>query len=521
MTRGRGPGQGHFRGSGQGRAGSPSPRHRRMPDTEAMADDEYPRSTAGAIGPRELVLLLGNWSSGVGSIHANLASAVRGAVRDGAIADGATLPSERALAKVLGVSRTTVSHAFDELRGEGVIVSRQGSGTRISRAGATLTSRRVNRLTGFGVDGESSPRVIDLRSAALKGLPMVAEELGALATSSTHGVSLDDVLAQPGYFPAGWPPLRDAVAAYYRDMGLPTTPDQILVTSGSQQAIAMTVQVVTEPGDLVVLEEPTFRSAIDVVRAAGARVRSVPSGPGGVDLAALERLAASGPRISLVVVQSGPHNPTGAVLSERDRARLADFARRSGIALLDHAPAIDALAMEDDASGPPRPVASWHDDVLMTGSVSKSFWGGIRVGWLRAPAEFVSSAVTVKSPEDLGTSTISQMVATRLLGRIDEARAQRSSELLSARGDAIAAVRRCLPEWGLNEPSGGASLWLTLPDSMPDDADAFTQRAARAGVLLLPGSTFSPRGGLARQLRVSFAGRPEDIVEAIERLSSL
>jgi DNA-binding transcriptional MocR family regulator len=462
---------------------------------------------ANALGRNHLVRLLNGWSVGAGAMHTQLAERLRQLVATGELPAGVRLPSERALAEGIGVSRNTVGAAFDELRGEGVLASRQGDGTYVSAAGRSGVVRGDDRLRSF-VAGRANSQVVDLRSAALPGLDLVAEELDRL-----DGTGFTELLGTHGYIPGGLPALREAIAGYYRDQGLPTGAEQILVTSGAQQALRLIATGLLERGSVVLVEEPTFRGAIEVLRAAGARLVPVPSGEGGVDVTALAT-ALRATRPALVLLQTAGHNPTGSVLGDSGRARVAALANQSGVPFLDDAAVADALI-----DGPmPRPLAAFGGDPVITiGSASKSFWGGLRVGWVRASPDMVGELASVKGAEDLGTSLVAQVLATRLLSRIDEARAQRRAGLGSARDALLEWLAEQLPAWRPTRPAAGASLWVRLPRA---GATAFAARAERAGVAVLAGPTFSCRDGLDDHLRVAFASPPDRVLAGVRRLAA-
>jgi DNA-binding transcriptional MocR family regulator len=353
--------------------------------------------------------------------------------------------------------------------------------------------------------GRAEPR-IDLRSAALPGLDLVTAEIDRLS-----GADLRDLVGTHGYLPAGLPTLRQAVAGYYADLGLPTTEDQIVITSGAQQALRLVATALLEPGAPVLIEEPSFRGAIEVLRAAGARLIPVPSGPAGIDVAAL-RAGVRAYRPVLVLIQSTVHNPTGSVLGASGRQALSDL----GVPVLDDATLYDTLV--DEPAGPaPRPTAAYGGPVIMLGSASKSFWGGLRVGWLRADPATAATLTSVKGGEDLGTSVLAQLVTARLLPAIGLARERRRAELGRARDTVTAAVAELFPQWRFECPAGGASLWVRLPAS---GATAFAQAADRAGVSLLPGPTFSCADGLDDHLRISFAPPRPDVLCGLHRLAA-
>jgi DNA-binding transcriptional MocR family regulator len=456
---------------------------------------------AAVVGRNHLARLLEGWGSGEGALHVQLTNRLRALVRSGTLPAGTRLPSERILAEALNVSRNTVGSAFDELRGEGVFSSRRGDGTYVSLAGRHTLIRGDDRLRSFL--SEPGPDVpIDLRSAALTGLDLVADEVDLLG-----GVDVRDLVAAHGYLPAGLPELRAAVAGYYTDLGLPTSNEQIMITSGAQQAIRLAATALLEPGSVVLIEEPSFRGAIEVLRSAGAQLVPVPSGPNGVDIASA-RAAVRVHRPAMVVVQSTVHNPTGSVLDPAGRRALCDL----GVTVLDDATLCDTLV----AAPTPIPAAAYGDSIITIGSASKSFWGGLRVGWLRADPATVAALTSVKGGEDLGTSVLAQLVTARLLPNIEISRDRRRRTLGEARTTVTNTVAELLPEWQFHLPAGGASLWVRLPSAC---ATAFAQFAERAGVAVLPGPTFSCVDGLDDHLRISFAPALAEVLRGVHRLA--
>ncbi|WP_020579807.1 PLP-dependent aminotransferase family protein [Actinopolymorpha alba] len=469
------------------------------------------------IGAPRLTRLLDGWGDQPGGLSTRLAEALRQLVRSGQLPAGTRLPSERVLASALGLGRTTVGQAFDTLRATGVLISRTGSGTFVSTAAFHAPARGDDRLRSFvtspfGSGGPSTGHPtarIDLRSAALPGIPMVAEELDRLTAAD-----FIETLPSHGYVPRGLPVLRTAVANYYTALGLRTEPGQILVTSGAQQAMRILAETLIEPGGTVVVEEPTFRGAIEVLRSVGAHLVGVPSGRDGVDIDALAATVRTH-RPVFALLQSTVHNPTGSVLPEWARAAVARLSAETGLTIVDDAAPTDAII-----DGPlPPPLASYGGRVLTLGSASKGFWGGLRVGWLRADRRLVERLAVVKGAEDLGTSIPAQVVTARLLNRAAEARAHRRATLSVARELALQILADELPTWRPYTPAGGASLWIGLPKG--HSATTFAERAGRAGVDVLAGPTFSCQDVLDGWLRVAFAVPQDVVASGLHRLAEL
>lgn len=461
---------------------------------------------ATEIGANRLVRLLGDWQVRGGALHEELTEALRGLIRSGALPAGIRLPSERSLRAALGVSRNTVTKSLDTLRGDGLLASRQGSGTFVAVRPRRALRTGGDRLRSFV--GAESADAIDLRSAALPGLSMVADALPKLDQPRTRAL-----LDGHGYLPAGLPELREAVARYYRDAGLPTTARHILITSGAQQALRLAAAAHVVPGSTVLVEEPTFRGALESLRSLGARLVAVPSGRDGVDVDMLTR-ALREEQPALVVLQSTVHNPTGSVLRPFARSRIAAVTRQHQVPVLDDATLADTLIEPASAAAC---LAVGGDHILTVGSVSKSFWGGLRVGWLRAHPDVVAEMAATKGGEDLGTSVLAQIAAAALLPDIDAARHERRAQLSERRDAALAAVADLLPDAVVEAPAGGGSLWVRLPRG---GANALAQRAERHGVRILPGSTFSVTDRLDDHIRLSYAGDPAVTQAGIERTAA-
>src|SRR5262249_9002937 len=196
-----------------------------------------------------------------------------------------------------------------------------------------------------------------------------------------------------GYLPMGLPPLRQAIARHLTGWGVPTTEEQVLVTHGAQQAIGLAGALFLERGDAVLVEDPTYLGSIDIFTGLGARLVPV---PGGGD-------AAWGSRVRDLVSRTGPrlihlmptfHNPTGAVMPESSRRALARLAREMRVPILEDNPLAD-LSL---STTPPPPIAAFDvaAPVLTIGSLSKLFWGGLRIGWIRASEELLSRITRLK-----------------------------------------------------------------------------------------------------------------------------
>jgi DNA-binding transcriptional MocR family regulator len=437
--------------------------------------------------------------------YRGLADALRLLVADGRIAAGTRLPSERDLTRVLGVSRTTVTRAYAELRDRGYLTSRQGSGSVAALPG-TPEGRRPGGV--LVPPGDFSGAVVDLTCASMAAPP------GTMAAYEAAVAQLPRFLGGTGYHPLGLPDLREALAARYTERGLPTDPDEVMVTSGALAGLAIATRALLSPGDRVVLENPTYPNAIDTLRRSSARPVALPLGPDGWDLEAADAtLRQTAPRAAYLVPDF--HNPTGALLSEADRRRLArSLTATHTVALVD-----ETLAdlSHDPGLALPRPLGAHHERTVTLGGASKTYWGGLRIGWVRAPRDLMATLVSARLTLDLGSPVVEQLVLLDLLGRRDEVLAHRRSAIAASRDALVSALRQRLPQWRFTVPDGGLCLWVELPEPL---STPLTVAADQRGVVLAPGSQFGVDGGLERFLRLPFTGHPAEVVtDAVDRLA--
>jgi DNA-binding transcriptional MocR family regulator len=462
--------------------------------------------------PLQFARALGNWAEGDGPVYRRLAAALRAAIRCGEVGPGERLPAERVLARLLSVSRTTVVAAYEILRQEEWLESRQGSGTRVSSggAGASELLPEEGSFRGHPVYRgliEGSEGTVEFLGAHLTGAEFLVKDLAAVDRRA-----LSELTRGPGYLPMGLPALRQAIAAHLSGRGLPTAEEQVLVTCGAQQAIGIAGAAFLRRGDAVVLENPTYLGAIDIFTSLGARLTPVPVGREGPQVETLREIASrTAPR--LLYLMPTFQNPTGALMPERSRRAVARLARELSIPVVED----NTLADLSLSSAPPPPLAAFEPaaPILTVGSLSKLFWGGLRVGWIRAREELLSRIAKRKIMADLGGSLLSQLAAVRLLARADQVQQMRRREMRERLDWLTKLLARHLPEWSFTPPAGGLSLWVRLPRG---NADEFAQVALRHGVSIVPGSLASPDGGFSDHLRLPFVLDREPMEEGIRRL---
>ncbi|GAA1322131.1 PLP-dependent aminotransferase family protein [Leucobacter albus] len=456
---------------------------------------------AQRLSARRLVQLLGDWR-GDGHSYLELSDSIALLARDGTVPAGTALPAERPLADALGVSRTTVSASYQRLREGGLAHSRQGSGTVIRPQRATAD---LAETAGAGD--------IDLTTACPAPWP------GLAALSARAFAERADAFELLGFDTIGSPELRRAIADRYTLRGLPTTPEQIMVTLGAQHANFLVARTLLRRGDRSLIESPSYPHAREALAAAGALVAELPVASDGYDAASILDIAR---RTSPCLVYLIPdhHNPTGQSMPEELRSELiATLTAQGALILADETTA--ELTLGQHRLVRPFAAAAAHahqqDAIITVGSLGKTVWGGLRVGWIRATPELIARLEVSRRIGDLGTGTWEQVIAELALERYDE--------ILAERAVAHAAQYRTLaeqaavhfPEWIVPRVAGGVSTWVDLGGR---HSTRLARAGARAGVRLAPGPRFGSPGVFERFIRFPFSAPADDLRASLVRLRS-
>ncbi|MFJ2746706.1 PLP-dependent aminotransferase family protein [Streptomyces sp. NPDC087297] len=476
-----------------------------------MANGRVVQTADRTIGSRQLAALLPAEVLARPGYRA-LADAVRTLILDGRVALHVRLPAERELAEAVGASRATVTGAYDLLRESGYVRSRRGSGTwtELPDGHRPVGAHALLGAGGYSADGDPG---VDLAIAA-----MGAPEAGLADALARAAARLPALARTPGYHPFGLPDLRSAVADRFTRRGLPTRPEQILVTAGAQQAFALIVSLLCRPGDRVVTENPTYANALDALRHARLRTGSIAVSDTGWDMGIAEStLRQTVPRLAYVIPDF--QNPTGALMPPEQRLRLLAATRATGTWLVVDETIAD-IALDVPA---PAPLASLAprggaDHVITIGSLSKTHWGGLRVGWIRATAKMITELTAVRVSADMTGSVLDQLVALPLLDGMDAALPARLAQLRIQRAALVQSLQRHTPEWSWQIQPGGLSLWVDLGDPV---SSALAERAAAAGVHIGRGARFGvDPGTFEHRLRIPYTLPADRLDEGIRRLAA-
>ena len=444
-----------------------------------------------------------------------LAAAIEARIATGLLEAGGRLPTTRELASLLAVNRGTVQSAYRELARRGLVAGRVGSGTVVVETGRSPAARPLD------VDALLSRRALEL--FAETALPIAEPTVADFSrlTPDERFFPLEEftrVLSEtwnrrPELWqyapPLGLHSLRIEIARRLADHGVHRTPDEILVTSGAQQALDLLFRTFTDPGDLVALESPTYSGALALTRFAGVEMIELPMTADGPDCSAL-----LGRRARLVYLMPERQNPTGVTAGESRREQLVDAVMASGGLLVED-------GYEEPDSGRVPLAARIPERTVWLGTLSKDLVPGFRIGWLAAPSSIVERVARVKKTADFQTPLPLQAAVSEFLraGADRTARKRRALEVETRRIQAARALRLHLPEcswWG--GEVGNPLFWLQLPAGVSGRRVA--QAAAARGVGVAAGAEFDPRGRDLANLRLSVTRVDKrDIDRAIEILA--
>ncbi len=450
------------------------------------------------LSARELSDLLGPWRTSGGTLSIGLATAIAHLIDAERLSTGTRLPAQRALATELNLSRGTVTTAYEILSGGGYVTAEVGRGSTVSM------NRRRLRQHRSAQAGGTTPISIDLSTQSLPAAPSLTKILDLVTPSA-----LRPYLETDGHTAYGLPVTRAAIARHLTVAGSPTTMDEILVTAGAQQALWLTVFAMTEPGDTVVVEEPTYRGILAVLGGVqrGLRVEGYPAGPANLD-------AGSVSRAQVVYVQSSVHSPTGQVWTSEMLRHFATVVNSEGVLVIDDRSAAD-LVYDPDMQNTGLTGLIPPERLVTVGTMSKLFWGGLRIGWIRGHPHTIARMADLKQTMDVTTSIVDQFLTVEALDTANIAASQRRQLLVEHVESTIRVVREVCPGWEPATPSGGSGLWVDTGS----DAIEYAMRAQARGVRIADGPSFSASHGFETHVRLPVWNATDDLRRALEAMT--
>ncbi|NOU91724.1 aminotransferase class I/II-fold pyridoxal phosphate-dependent enzyme [Paenibacillus sp. LMG 31456] len=427
---------------------------------------------------------------------------------------GSVLPSERKLADLLGVNRSTIVQAYEELRASGLVESAKGSGTRVSMHKWGITPKQTPNWKQYAEGGTFLPNLPFIRRIReeLRNRESIIDfASGELSPDLFPNAIIRDLLQNKpfqehlGYEdPQGFSPLRSSLVSFLEQhLHIHATDSSILITSGSQQSLFLITQCLLSPGDAVAIEDPSYCYSLPMFQSAGLRLFRLPVDEHGInpeDILTLYRRH----RIRMIFVNPNFQNPTGSTLTLERRVRLLEIASELGVPIVEDDPfTLTAL------DGNPPPTLKSLDttgNVLYIGSLSKIAASGLRIGWLIAPQAVVSRLTDARQQMDFGLSSIPQWVATQFIeeGHFENQIIKLREALLEKRNEMIRGLQQLIQEnVSFTPPQGGLNMWCKINGSVDDFK--LLDEAIKKGVIFVPGSVYGSDHGY---IRLCFA-RPQ------------
>ncbi|MFD1886937.1 MocR-like pyridoxine biosynthesis transcription factor PdxR [Paenibacillus wenxiniae] len=440
---------------------------------------------------------------------------------------GTRLPSQRKLAEQLGVNRSTVTQAIDELASWGIIAGNKGGGTRVvNNTWNRLAANTINwdRYVESGAHQPNLPAIRQINEAEYRadiirtGTGEPGPEL--LPTARIRHI-LADASDEPflGYEePKGNLRLRQQIVHYVAKQGIQCSPESILIVSGALQALQLIAIGLLQRPSSIVAEAPSYIQSVRVFQSAGIGVHRVAMDAQGIKMSHLrQQLTEHQPGLLYTIPTF--HNPTGTIMSNERRAELLELSSSLSLPLIE-----DDVYRElwlDEEPPPPLKSQDRHGNILYLGSLSKMMSPGIRVGWIIAPVPVIDRLADIKMQTDYGSSGLSQYVATRWLADGHQAQHQAwLREQLQARRDRLlAALEYHFGDIGAwNVPAGGFYIWLRLPVTV--HVHRLFKLALRERILIHPGYMYDRAAAHHIRLSYSYAEMGQ-LEHSIQRLRQL
>ncbi|OZG75357.1 GntR family transcriptional regulator [Hahella sp. CCB-MM4] len=457
-----------------------------------------------------------------------VAEQIRERIREGVYSAGQRIPGTRDLVQHFSVSVSTVMSAQRLLEREGWVEARSRSGyyvlarsdsgrqpkaqTFIPKPILVSDQRMIMKL----VQTVQDPSVLALGAAVpdVEYFPRLALQRAYRSALRQQGKRLDQYS-----FPPGILELREALVSQMADAGCPVGPEQLTITDGCHEALRLALRSVTQAGDVVAVESPTYYGVLQLINALGLKALEIPTDPQlGISLSAL-KLALDQWPVKAVLVMANFSNPTGATLSDQDKLALVSMCQQREVPLIEN----DVYGELGYSALRPRALKSFDDSgqVLYCASFSKTVSPGLRVGWIAA-GKWLEQANYLKFTSSLATATVPQMALVSYLKDSDHKRHLRhlSQQLQVQMEKARQWVQDYFPEsTRVTRPAGGFVLWVELPPVY--DSDRLYHLALQQGISIAPGSLFSPSGKYRHCLRLNCAIPQEKLQKALYQLGQI
>ncbi|NDJ60325.1 MAG: PLP-dependent aminotransferase family protein [Chloroflexi bacterium] len=473
-------------------------------------------------------------------IYRQLIRHIRGQVESGALPAGTRLPASRDLARQLAISRISVVNAYAELRAEGFLSAHAGRGTFVAgeRPPAAPNNGQAHQQNGHANHTGAQHSLADsapMPDRSIREMMRLARKPGVINFSTGSPPSdffpvqhlrsaINAILERDGAkaltyeVPEGYGPLRNCVRDYVSALGIQTSPDHVLITGGTQQAIDLVVQALLSENDLLVTENPTYLGMIDIARTRRVRLHGIPMDEDGIRLDMLENFVIDNhPR--LIYVMPSFQNPTGKVMPLHRRRQLLNLANDYRVTVLE-----DGIYHEFRFEGETVPPLKALDEtgiVIHASGFTKNLLPGMRIGYVLANGSHYERLVRVKQAADISTPGLNQRAVHLLIERgvLAQQLERNNRELKHRRDVALASAARHLPpgsRW--DTPQGGLYLWVELPKTGPTAAELYIS-AIQVGVAYAIGNVFHPNGSGSYHMRINYGSqRPDEIEEGLKRL---
>ena len=467
---------------------------------------------------------ISEFSTDVGALYLQLIDAIETSIRSGQLGVGYRLPPERALAKRLNISRTTVTTAYRELEARGVVRGYIGRGTFVIgdssarvRSDYPLTDRAISiaeRTGHFGYGLALRSGIIPFDTGwpdpSLYPVPVLNKLLQELAANASQEVYLPPR-------PQGDVMLIEAVSRWLKLRGLDVSPDSILITAGAQQGLSLLTRAFLEPGDFVITEAATIVGALMAFRWAGAEVVGIPMDREGIRPDLLEESFIKH-RPKLLYIMPTFQNPTGRTMSKARREQIIELCNRYSVPVVESD--LYREIFYDDKPPPPMKALDESGIVIYQGSLSKVVCPGLQVGWIAAAPNAIAALQAAKTFQNLHVPALTQQLAGRfLLSNHAEAHFNAlRKECKRRRDNFVDELRKRIPNVSVQVPDGGHYLWVRLPPKL--NADEVAQAAIARHVAVRSGSKLMPQGGESGHIRLNFVScSPSIMMAGVLRLS--